>query len=113
MKTLAALHRLRIVSLVEAISFVVLLTCSVLKRTTDFNAVPVMGAVHGVLVVVFLVLWADAWNKVKWTPGRGILYLVLSVIPFAGFYGERLLRREELDLAAEAAKAAGPAPATA
>lgn len=105
-KTLAALRRLRIVSLVEAVSFVVLLLCSVLKRTTDLNAVPVMGAVHGVLVVVFFVLWADAWNRTRWSAGRGILFAVLSVIPFAGFYGERLLRREEEQFAEAAAPAA-------
>ncbi|MGV9573502.1 DUF3817 domain-containing protein, partial [Streptomyces nigra] len=50
-KTAGALRRLRLVSTPEAVSFLLLLVCSVLKRTTDFNAVPVMGAVHGMLFV--------------------------------------------------------------
>ncbi|NJQ00774.1 DUF3817 domain-containing protein [Streptomyces zingiberis] len=94
-KTAAAIRRLRIVSAVEAVSFLVLLVCSVLKRTTEFNAVPVMGAVHGLLVVVFLVVLADAWNRAKWPVKKPLLYTVLSVIPVGGFYAERLLRREE------------------
>ena len=52
----AALRALRVVALVEGISFVVLLVCSVLKRTTDLDLVPVMGPVHGVLFVALVVL---------------------------------------------------------
>ena len=73
LKTATAIRRLRLVSAPEAISFLLLLVCSVLKRTTDFNAVPVMGAVHG------------------------MLYFVLSVLPTGGFFAERKLRRETED----------------
>jgi integral membrane protein len=89
-----ALRRLRLVSVPEAVSFLVLLTCSVLKRTTDFNAVPVMGMIHGVLFILYVVLWADAWNKVRWSRGRGLLYLLLSVLPTGGFFAERMLVAE-------------------
>ncbi len=65
LKTASALRRLRLVSGPEAISFLLLLVCSVLKRTTDFNAVPVMGMVHGVLFVLYVIFWADAWNRAK------------------------------------------------
>ncbi|KAF4409437.1 MULTISPECIES: DUF3817 domain-containing protein [Streptomyces] len=94
-KTASAVRRLRLVSAVEAVSYLLLLVCSVLKRTTDFNGVPVMGAVHGVLVVVFFVFLADAWNRTKWQLKKPLVYTVLSVIPFGGFYAERMLRREE------------------
>jgi integral membrane protein len=93
-KTGTPLRRLRLVSVPEAISFLVLLVCAVLKRTTDFNAVPVMGPVHGVLFILYVVLWADAWNKVRWSRGRGILYLVLSVLPAGGLFAERMLGAE-------------------
>nr|WP_239074898.1 DUF3817 domain-containing protein [Streptomyces sp. SID10853] len=82
------------VSAPEAVSFLLLLICSVLKRTTDFNAVPVMGMVHGVLFVLYVIFWADAWNRAKWSAGTGILYFVLSVLPTGGFFAERKLRRE-------------------
>ncbi|MFF8994978.1 DUF3817 domain-containing protein [Streptomyces sp. NPDC014983] len=93
-KTATAIRRLRLVSAPEAVSFIVLLVCSVLKRTTDFNAVPVMGAVHGVLFVLYVLFWADAWNRAKWSLGTAALYFVLSVLPTGGFFAERKLRRE-------------------
>ncbi|MGW2467270.1 DUF3817 domain-containing protein [Streptomyces bauhiniae] len=94
LKTASALRRLRLVSAPEAVSFLVLLLCSVLKRTTDFNGVPVMGAVHGVLFVLYVIFWLDAWNRTKWSFGAAALYFVLSVLPTGGFFAERKLRRE-------------------
>ncbi|MEW2287008.1 DUF3817 domain-containing protein [Streptomyces sp. NPDC047841] len=96
-KTATALRRLRLVSAPEAVSFLILLLCSVLKRTTDFNAVPVMGAVHGVLFVLYVIFWADAWNRAKWPLRTAALYFVLSVLPTGGFFAERKLRREAED----------------
>ncbi|WP_435193897.1 DUF3817 domain-containing protein [Streptomyces sp. NRRL F-5630] len=96
-KTASALRRLRLVSAPEAVSFLLLLVCSILKRTTDFNAVPVMGMIHGVLFVLYVIFWLDAWNRAKWSAGRGILYFVLSVLPTGGFFAERKLRREAED----------------
>lgn len=91
----SAVHRLRLVSAPEAVSFLVLLVCSVLKRTTDFNAVPVMGPVHGVLFILYLLFLADAWKKQAWDARRGVLMFVLSVLPTGGFFAERMLAREE------------------
>ncbi|KAB1144516.1 DUF3817 domain-containing protein [Streptomyces luteolifulvus] len=97
LKTATALRRLRLVSAPEAVSFLVLLVCSVLKRTTDFNAVPVMGGVHGVLFILYVIFWADAWNRAKWDLKTAALYFVLSVLPAGGFIAERKLRREAED----------------
>ncbi|MFI9390542.1 DUF3817 domain-containing protein [Streptomyces sp. NPDC004673] len=94
LKTASAIRRLRLVSAPEAVSFLILLLCSVLKRTTDFNAVPVMGAIHGVLFVLYVIFWLDAWNRTKWSFGTAALYFVLSVLPTGGFFAERKLRRE-------------------
>ncbi|GAB2952296.1 DUF3817 domain-containing protein [Streptomyces pseudoechinosporeus] len=105
-KTASALRRLRLVSAPEAISFLLLLVCSVLKRTTDFNAVPVMGAVHGVLFILYVLFWADAWNRTKWDLKTSALYFILSVLPAGGFFAERKLKREAEDavIAARARK---------
>jgi integral membrane protein len=105
-KTATAIRRLRLVSAPEAVSFLILLLCSVLKRTTDFNAVPVMGAVHGVLFILYVIFWADAWNRAKWSLGTGLLYFVLSVLPTGGFFAERKLKRAAEDevIAARARK---------
>ncbi|GHJ36099.1 DUF3817 domain-containing protein [Streptomyces sp. TS71-3] len=99
LKTASALRRLRLVSAPEAVSFLLLLICSVLKRTTDFNAVPVMGSIHGVLFILYVLFWLDAWKRAKWSKGTGILYFVLAVLPTGGFFAERRLRRESRDAA--------------
>lgn len=99
-KTAAALRRLRLVSAPEAISFLLLLVASVLRRTTDFDAVPVLGAVHGFLFVVYAVLWLDAWNRARWSFGTAAWYFAMAVVPTGGFFAERRLRREEAALAA-------------
>jgi integral membrane protein len=93
-KTATALRRLRLVSAPEAVSFLLLLVCSVLKRTTDFNAVPVMGSIHGILFILYVIFWADAWNRARWSVGTAAVYFVLSVLPTGGFFAERKLRRE-------------------
>jgi integral membrane protein len=93
-KSVSALRRLRLVSTPEAVSFLMLLGCSVLKRTSDFNAVPVMGAVHGVLFIMYVLFWADAWNRVRWPLGRAAWFFVLAVLPTGGFFADRRLRRE-------------------
>ncbi|MFJ9716379.1 DUF3817 domain-containing protein [Streptomyces sp. NPDC101213] len=97
LKTASALRRLRLVSAPEAVSFLLLLVCSVLKRTTDFNAVPVMGYVHAFLFVLYGIFWADAWYRAKWPLRTAALYFVLSVLPAGGFFAERRLRRESED----------------
>ncbi|MEV8308060.1 DUF3817 domain-containing protein [Streptomyces flavidovirens] len=96
-KTASALRRLRLVSVPEAVSFLLLLVCSVLKRTTEFNAVPVMGAIHGLLFVLYVVFWADAWNRTKWPLKTAAFYFVMSVLPTGGFFADKRLKREAED----------------
>jgi integral membrane protein len=96
-KTATALRRLRLVSAPEAVSFLILLVCAVLKRTTEFNAVPVMGSVHGILFVMYVIFWMDAWKRASWSFGTAALYFVLSILPTGGFFAERRLRREAED----------------
>ncbi|NUP36988.1 MAG: DUF3817 domain-containing protein [Streptomyces sp.] len=106
LKTAGALRRLRLISAPEAVSFLLLLVCSVLKRTTDFNAVPVMGRVHGVLFIGYVVLWALAWRSAGWGWKRAGWLFLLSVLPTGGFFAERTLARECEDVVvAERARA--------
>ncbi|MGW4384387.1 DUF3817 domain-containing protein [Kitasatospora sp. NPDC004531] len=95
MKSIAAVHRLRLVSGPEGLSFILLLVCSVLKRTTSFNGVPVMGAIHGALFVLYVVFLALAAKERRWEPKRTAVLFVLSVLPTGGFFAERMLAKEE------------------
>ncbi|MEV6973680.1 DUF3817 domain-containing protein [Kitasatospora sp. NPDC093806] len=101
----SAVHRLRLVSGPEGVSFLLLLLCSVLKRTTDFNGVPVMGMVHGILFILYVVFWIMAWQTQKWDTKRGVLLFVLSVVPLGGFVAERMLAKEERAVSGKAAPA--------
>ena len=91
----SAVHRLRLVSMPEGLSFLILLVCSVLKRTTSFNAVPVMGMVHGMIFILYVIFALIAWKGQRWTLKRAAWILLLSALPGGGFYAERLLGREE------------------
>lgn len=61
------MRALRTVALLESVSFAVLLVCSVLKRTTDLDLVPVMGPVHGVLFLALVVLVLEARDRIAWS----------------------------------------------
>ena len=95
-KTAAALRRLRMISVAEAISFLALLIFgSLLSRITDINLLMPLGMIHGVLFLIYLVLLADVWRKAKWPLGRVALFFLFSVLPAGGFFGDRRIRREE------------------
>ena len=58
---------LRLVALLESLSFAVLLVGSVLKRTTDLDLVPVMGPLHGGLFVALVVLVLANLERLRWS----------------------------------------------
>ncbi len=95
-KTANALHRLRLISLPEALSFPALLIFgSLLSRISDIDLVMPLGILHAVLFMLYLVLLADVWYRAKWPVTRVALFVVLAVLPFGGLYGEKLLKRDE------------------
>lgn len=87
--------RLRLFSVMEAISFLILLTCSVLKRTNDWElGVQVMGPVHGVLFVTYLLGVLDLRKRMQWPTGIVVRLIVAAVLPIAPFFVERWLRTQ-------------------
>ncbi|WP_330459858.1 DUF3817 domain-containing protein [Streptomyces sp. NBC_00820] len=99
LKTASAIRRLRLVSVPEGISWIILLVCTIIKYGVDkgFDAAPVMGPVHGTLFILYVLFWLDAWNRTKWSKGTAALYFAYSVIPGGGFILERRLNREAED----------------
>lgn len=79
------MRALRLVALTETVSFAILLVCSVLKRTTSFNAVPVMGPVHGVLFLALVYLVLQHREELAWSVRRTALVLTIGS-PFAHFF---------------------------
>ncbi|MDH6575693.1 integral membrane protein [Kitasatospora sp. MAP5-34] len=91
----SAVHRLRLVSAPEGLSFLLLITCSVLKRTTSFDAVYPMGWIHGVLFILYVVFLYVAWQERRWDNKRAALLFLLACLPTGGFFAERMLAKEE------------------
>ncbi|NXY94338.1 DUF3817 domain-containing protein [Streptomyces sp. BR123] len=98
-QTASALHRLRLVSVPEALSFPALLIFgSLLSRISDIDYLMMpLGALHGILFVIYTVFLLDVWNKAKWPLKKAALFFLLAVVPFGGLYGDKLLKREEAD----------------
>ncbi|MCT2592459.1 DUF3817 domain-containing protein [Streptomyces sp. N2-109] len=96
-KTAAALHRLRLVSVPEALSFpALLLFGSLLSRVSDIDFLMMpLGVIHGVLFVAYVVLLADVWKRTKWPLKRVGFFFLLALLPFGGLYGDRVLKRDE------------------
>lgn len=90
-----AIDRLRLISLVEGISFLVLLTCSVLKRTNDWElGVQIMGPVHGFFFVLYVLAALDVRKRLGWPNATTAKVLLAAIPPFVPFFVERWLRTQ-------------------
>lgn len=91
-----AVHRFRRIAYVEGISYVVLLFIAMpLKYFAGFPiAVRVVGLVHGLLFIAYVVtLWLAA-SEAGWSLKRSFVAFLASLVPFATFPLERHLRAE-------------------
>lgn len=84
---------LKVVAVLEAVSFLVLLVATVVKRGFDGPeaGVKVMGPLHGLLFVSYVLLTIVVAADEKWRLKRTLLTLVCAVLPFGGFLADRKL----------------------
>lgn len=61
------MRALRVIALVETLSFAVLLVGSLLKRTTGPDLVPVLGPLHGALFVALVMLVLTNLERLRWS----------------------------------------------
>lgn len=73
-----SLRALRLVALLESLSFAVLLVGSVLKRTTETDLVPLLGPLHGGLYVALVVLVLDNLERLRWAPWFTLVMLTVG-----------------------------------
>jgi integral membrane protein len=84
--------RIRLVGMVEAVSFLILIGCSVAKRLADMPlGVKIFGPIHGGLFLLLLYLIFQAWGNRVLTKRQAMVAAVASVVPFAPFFIDRLL----------------------
>ena len=89
--------RLRAIGLCEGVSFLALLGIAMpLKYLAGLPAaVKVVGWVHGLLFILFLLALAEVTVVRGWGWKRVLGALVASVVPFGPFVLDARLRREE------------------
>ena len=98
---MTALRQLRLVALLEGTSFLVLLFIAMpLKYFAGMPfAVRVVGSVHGLLFVVFVVALIRVSITRPWPFRRALLAFVASIVPFGTFLFDRSLQQEIADRA--------------
>tara|TARA_Y100000589_G_scaffold69338_1_gene61255 strand:- start:2026 stop:2337 length:312 start_codon:yes stop_codon:yes gene_type:complete len=92
----SSIGRLRVISIVEGISFIVLLLIAMpMKYIWGMpSAVTVVGMVHGVLFLLFCVALVNAVLVARWRLKPPLLIFLASLIPFAPLWVEHWLRRQ-------------------
>jgi integral membrane protein len=96
------LRRLRLVSLVEGSTLVLLVLVAVpLKHFAGVTqATRIMGPIHGLAFLAYVWLLIQAVSAGGWSRRETVRLLVAAFIPFGAFANERLIRRRERALAA-------------
>lgn len=94
--TSTLLRNLRLVAILEGISYIVLLGIAMPVKYigNDDRLVKHTGMVHGWLFVLYVLLVAVAWSRYRWSWQKAGLALFLSLVPFGTFYAERKMFQE-------------------
>lgn len=89
--------KFRLVALLEAASYLALLVATLVKRGFDGpDYVSVLGPIHGMLFLGYLVLTLIVREEQEWTGWQTILVLVASALPFGAFVvNSRMVRDPE------------------
>jgi integral membrane protein len=89
--------RLRVVALLEGVSFLLLLGVGMpLKYWAGVPmAVKLTGWLHGLLFILFCIALARAVAATRWSAPRTSVVFVSSLLPFGTFLIDRMLRQED------------------
>lgn len=81
----------RIISTLEAISFLVLLGVAMpLKYIWNMpQMVKIVGSLHGLLFVLYVLGAVYMWKKLEWSFKTLVIVVLCSVLPFGPFYVEK------------------------
>jgi integral membrane protein len=91
----STLGYLRIIGILEGISFLVLLFIAMPLKYMygQPEAVRQVGSIHGLLFILFIYLLASCTKEYSWPNKKAILLVGLSMLPFGNFYADwRYLR---------------------
>ena len=106
--------RYRVMAYITGVVLIVLCFVGIPLQIAGYPAlVNVVGTVHGILYIIYLVAAALLAWKLRLRPVQTVLLLLAGTIPILTFVVERWMTRRYINpaLAAEAATASPPAPA--
>jgi integral membrane protein len=90
-QVLDALLRYRVIAYVVGVGLIVLVVIGLpLKYAADSSGVvSVVGPLHGVLYVVYLLATLDLARRIRMNPVTAVLIMLAGTIPFLSFVAER------------------------
>lgn len=90
-------HTLRIVTLIEGVSFLLLLGVAMpLKYMADMPmAVKIAGWIHGLLFVALCYLLFRVTLEERWPLGRSAMVFIAALLPFGPFIIDRRMKHYE------------------
>nr|WP_225445674.1 DUF3817 domain-containing protein [Paenibacillus arenosi] len=89
--------RLRMIGIVEGISYILLLFVAMPLRTfMDMpEAVSISGMAHGILFLLYILAVGHVWLVHRWPLTRVIIAVLVSFIPFGNFVFDQSLKKEQ------------------
>lgn len=92
----SSIGRLRIISVIEGLSFLALLCIAMpLKYLLgEPLLVRYVGMAHGVLFIIFIASLLDATTRHQWSLKFSLFCFACSLVPFAPFWLEGKLKRQ-------------------
>ena len=107
---MSSIRWFKVIALGEAVSYLVLLAASVVKRTLDMpELVTVVGPIHGVIFLAYVAFALYVREPLGWNGWTTVMVVVAAVVPLGGLVVERRLP-DEAPLATTAATGAGGPP---
>lgn len=78
--------KFRTVAMIEALTYLVLLALVVVKNGFDGpDLVKVMGPIHGIAFLVYLVLALNVREEQRWSGWQTVVVIVAAAVPFGAF----------------------------
>jgi len=86
-----------IINTVEGYSYLLLLFVAMpMKYLLGIAiATKIVGMIHGILFIAFLILLVKAWEDAKWPIKDSIIFFIASLIPFGTFFTKKRIREYE------------------
>ncbi|WP_419764554.1 MAG: DUF3817 domain-containing protein [Arcobacter sp.] len=90
-----ALHRFRIISYIEGLSYLTLLFIAMPIKYLGDNPYPVkiIGMAHGILFILFMIFLFESMRKYSWENRFSIRLFIYSLLPFGSFVIEKKIKK--------------------